>query len=335
MSKYIFKISTLLSIITSVLSCDTDFEIDKLDAEPMFYIESIFFDEQEIIEISVVPTYVITEEPRVSELPEGFSLTVLENGEPRQLHKADDTFQNPKFKWYLAGGVKPGTELEISAKAEGYPKAYSKVVVPEKFADFTCSVEKYTDGMAILHIDYCDNPDTEDYYAVSVERNVRQVRFDGTVDADVSYPIIHTPLQDDFGEYPYCAWNIEGVSWPEYRNIVFWNDSRDTVAGKQRMTIFISEKQSSEDSFDYTGPTLGGGGEVIGKTHVGDYVTVYKLTPGTYHYINGKWNEFYNDLSNMGFVPPTWTFTNIDGGTGILGPMSSSEPYHIEWTYFN
>ena len=77
---------------------------------------------QELIEISVVPTYVVTEDPRVSEIPGGFSLTVLENGKPRELNKADDTFQNPKFKWYLTGGVQPGAELEISAKAKGYPE---------------------------------------------------------------------------------------------------------------------------------------------------------------------------------------------------------------------
>ena len=40
-------------ILASVISCEADFEINKLDAEPMFYIESIFFDEQELIEISV------------------------------------------------------------------------------------------------------------------------------------------------------------------------------------------------------------------------------------------------------------------------------------------
>ena len=321
-------------MLTSFFSCETDFEIERLDAEPMFYIESIFFDDQELIEISVVPTYVVTEDPRVSELPEGFSLTVLENGKPRELNKADDTFQNPKFKWYLTGGVQPGAEIEISAKAEGYPEAYAKVVVPEKFDDFTCSVEKYTDGKAILHIDYYDDPNAEDYYAVSVARNVKQVRFDGTVDSDVYYPIMNTPLQDDFGDYAYCSWNLEGVSWPEHRNIVFWNDSRETVSGKQRMTIYISENQS-EPSFDYTEPTMGAVGEVIGTTYVGDYVTLYKLAPGTYHYINGKWNENYNDLSNMGLVPPTWTFTNIDGGIGMFGPMSSSEPYLIEWNYLN
>ncbi len=332
MSKYIIKIFTLMSVLAAVLSCETDFEIEELNTEPMLYIESIFFDEQEFIEISVIPTYAVTDEPKVSEVPEGFSLTVLEDGVPRELHKADDSFQKSKFKWYLTGGVEPGAELEITAKAEGYPEAYAKVVVPPKFADFTCSVEKYAEGLAILHIDYYDNPDTEDYYAVSVARNVKQVRFDGTVDSDVSYPVINTPQQDDFGDYAYCSWNLEGMSWEEYRNIVFWNDSRETVAGRQRMTIYISENQS-EPSFDYTEPTMGAVGEVIGTTYVGDYVTVYKLDPGTYHYINGKWNEYYNDLSNMGLTPPTWTFTNIVGGIGMFGPMSSSEPYLIEWNY--
>jgi hypothetical protein len=42
MNKYILKTLTLMLILASIISCETDFEIDKLDAEPMFYIESIF-----------------------------------------------------------------------------------------------------------------------------------------------------------------------------------------------------------------------------------------------------------------------------------------------------
>lgn len=325
----------ILSFICIVLaSCEREFEIRDLDGGPKFYIESVFRNDQDMVDILVMPTRYIAEKPVEVSVPEGMTLKVKVDGEEVEVKKLEgmtDYDSYAKFRWSVEGGFQPGSEIEISAEADGYPKAASTVRIPEPFNDFTCKVEKVGADESLLHIDYKDDPESDDYFAVTVIRNVRCVRFDGTVDTEASYPIINFRSSDDFGDYPYTHINLPGENWPEFFNLVFWNDSRATDAqGMQRFSIYISEMHS-EEAREYTEPTLGGSGEVIGTIYCRDYVTVYRLAPETYRYLNGLWNEDYNDLAHLGMAPPTFAYTNITGGIGAFVPMTSSEPQKIEW----
>ena len=330
-----YKKLFILSFICIVLaSCEREFEIKNLDGGPKLYIESVFRNDQDTVDILVMPTRHIGEKPVEVTIPEGMTLKAKVDGEEVEVRKlqgktADDSYA--KFRWFVEGGLQPGSEIEFSAEADGYPKAASTVTIPEQFNDFTCKVEKAGEGKSLLHIDYKDDTDTDDYFAVSVMRNVKLVRFDGTVDGDTSYSIIHFSSADDFGDYLYPYINLPGASWPEFFNFVFWNDSRATDShGMQRFSIYITEMDFDE-SREYTEPSLGGIGEAVGTIYYRDYVTVYRLAPETYRYLNGLWNDDFNDLAHLGMAPPTFAYTNIIDGIGAFVPMTSSEPQKIEW----
>lgn len=311
------------------ISCEMEFDIKDLKGEPQFYVESIFYDRQDTVEIVVKPTYPATGKPKVTEIPDDLVISLSENGIEREVLKADKRFDDHEFKWFFTGGFSAGSEVEINVSGGDYRPASAVVTVPEKFDDFTCSVENYTDDNAVLNIRYRDSPENHDFYAVSVLRNVRIVLNDGTVHGDSYYSIINTAdLSDDLGEYQYKYLTLPGLD----RRIVFWNDSREELEGYKTMTIYISQKQGP-DSWEYRGDSLGGSSsEVLGMAYVNDYVTVYRLDPKTYRYLSGKWNEKYNDLAGLGLAPPSFTYTNIDGGIGGFVPMTASEPYRIDWS---
>lgn len=322
------------------ISCEREFEIKDPNAGPKLYIESLFYDHQDTVSITVIATRPTTEPPKQYEIPSGMKITVLEDGQPREvLDDEGDGMPNPlynydmpEYRWYLTGGFKPGSKVEIKAEADGYPDAYSVVYMPEKFNDFTCRVEKFSEGRSFLHIEYEDDPATTDYYGVSVTRYSKAVLFDGTVDFESNYGIINPPASDDFGEYDYPCWNMRYKGWDMWRDMVFWNDSRESEGGKQTFTILISEKQGP-DSWLWS-DSMGGDGEIKGTVYSSDNVYMYKLTSDTYHYLNGQWNDNYNDMAGFGLTPPTYAFTNIRGGIGIFAGMSVSEPYTIDWTNY-
>ncbi len=335
--KYLYYIMTILLFI----SCEREFDIIDPNAGPKLYIESLFYDQQDTVAFTVIATRPTTEGPQEYKVPSGMKVTVLENGQPREVFKQEDKepsdpvyyyYEQPEYRWYLKGGFQPGSKVEILAQADGYPDAYSVVHMPEKFNDFTCRVEKYSDGRA-LHIDYQDDPATNDYYAVTVSRYSKIVRFDGTIEGETNYGIINYPVSDDFGEYDYPYMYMSHKGWDNWRSIVFWNDSRESINGRQTFTILISEKEGP-DSWEWS-DSFGGGDEVVGTVYASDHVYVYKLTSDTYHYLNGQWNYDYNDMASFGLAPPTYAFTNIRGGIGIFAGMSISEPYKIDWTYLN
>ena len=321
-------------------SCEREFDIIDPDAGPKLYIESLFYDQQDTVSFTIIATRPATEAPQEYQIPSGMKVTVLENGEPCEVLKSEDkglpnpgyNYDVPEYRWYLKGGFNAGSKVEIMAEADGYPDAYSVVYMPEKFNDFTCRVEKYSEGRAFLHIDYTDDPTTDDFYGVSVTRYSKAVLFDGTVDFESNYGIINQPLSDDFGEYDYPYWNMQYKGWETWRDMVFWSDSRESSDGKQTFTVLISERQGPDswlwsDSF--------GEGEAKGIVYSSDNVYVYKLTSDTYHYLNGQWNENYNDMAGFGLAPPTYAFTNIRGGIGIFAGMSVSDPHPIDWSYMD
>lgn len=332
-------INYILFSLLLFISCEREFEIKDPKAGHKLYIESLFYDQQDTVSFTVIATRSTSEPPQQYEIPSGMKITILEDGQPREVLDDEDEgmpnpgykYDVPEYRWYLTGGFSSGSKVEIMAQADGYPDAYSVVYMPEKFNDFTCRVEKYSEGRAFLHIDYQDDPSTTDFYGVSVKRYSKAVLFDGTVDFESDYGIINQPVSDDFGEYDYPYWNMRYKGWEMWRDMVFWNDSRESVDGKQTFTILISEKQGPDswlwsDSF--------GGGEIKGTVYSYDLVYVYKLTPDSYYYLNGQWNEQYNDMAGFGLAPPTYAFTNIRDGIGIFAGMSVSEPYKIDWTNY-
>lgn len=329
--KRIFYI--LVLFLPALISCEREFDITDLKASPKLYIESIFHDRQDTVEIIVKPTYPVNENPSQYSYPSDLKVYVLEDGEERVVEKADVRFDDHQYKWFVTGRFRPGVKVEIKAEATGYPDVQSSVEVPEPFNDFSCSVEKYSDNLdlSILHIDYADDPHSNDYYAVSVMNHTKVVYFDGTVFNESSYCRIHFPESDDFGEYDYTAYNAAGKGWSPERILVFWCDSDSSSKGKQRKSIYIREKQTP-DLWEWTEPMFGGEGEVVGTVYDTFYVTLYKLSSQTYHYLNGEWNRKYNDFVYLGLAPATFTYTNISGGIGIFGPMAASEPYPIDWS---
>ena len=138
----------------ALASCEREFEIRDLDGGPKLYIESVFRNDQDVVDILVMPTRYIAEKPVEVSVPEGMTLKVKVDGEEVEVKKLEgmtDDDSYAKFRWSVEGGFQPGSEIEISAEADGYPKAASTVRIPEQFNDFTCKVEKVGADESLLH----------------------------------------------------------------------------------------------------------------------------------------------------------------------------------------
>ena len=332
----ILKISCLTVFVLGLASCEREFEIKDVMDKPLFRIESIFHENQDTTEIVIMPTYPVTGDPYESRIPDGMEVHLFENGVERMVEKADDRFNDPKYKWFVTGGFQEDSKIEIIVKGEGYPSAQADITFPVKFNDFTCSVEKYTGDNAILNIHYKDNPETDDYYAVTVTHNVRTVLNDGTLLNENNSSVINDEYsKDDYGEYAFKCLSLDGKGWAGRNKLVFWNDAHESVDGVKTMSIHISEKKGA-DSWEYRGDQLGGeGAEVLGMCYSSSIVTVYRLTPQAYHYLCGQWNKELNVMADIGMAPPTFTYTNIVGGIGGFAAMSASDPYVIDWSGYD
>ena len=98
--------------------------------------------------------------------------------------------------------------------------------------------------------------------------------------------------------------------WLRGRRIAYWNDSQASQDGRQQMTLsFQGKKNDPNCTYRYK-------------------VLMLKTSEDFYRYFNGQWDRENNILASMGLASPTFTYTNITGGLGVLGTLSHTES---EW----
>jgi hypothetical protein len=108
-------------------------------------------------------------------------------------------------------------------------------------------------------------------------------------------------VSNGFGESDCHKIKLDG------KDVIFWKDDIETLEGRQKMEIGVS--------FPFSG-----------KASTVKYkVCLFKLSPEFYRYYKGKSDSMNNDFVMSGFAAPTFTYTNIIDGMGILAAINGLE----------
>lgn len=194
--------------------------------------------------------------------------------------------------------AREGDKIKIVATDKEYGTAWAEEVVPKpiKIENIAINITQGVDEETIIsyQITFKDIPDEKNFYLIQIEID--------------SYGKLY-PISIDYSSDPVLSHNESllnnafGYDGLEHTFGCLFTD--ELIAGKE-YTLKMKEKVSS-----YADPT----GERI--------ITLYNLSESYYQYLlslqklNGS--QLTNDLVVIGFAEPLRIYSNIKGGTGILG----------------
>ena len=64
------------------------------------------------------------------------------------------------------------------------------------------------------------------------------------------------------------------------------------------------------------------------------HITLYRLSPEFYFFAKALYQSNFDFLANMGLIPANFTWSNVEGGMGFVGAISSYSPDPIDFTEY-
>lgn len=282
-------------------SCESEFELKGIDDEDRLHITFIPSTFMSSHEMTITGARSVNKPAKEYQSPSNLSIRLTVNGEDIALEAKDQDHFLAHHEFI------PGQTVRIEASADGFRPAYAETVIPEPVKEFKTSIAKSDEdynSRLMVTVEYPDNPETKDMYGALVVQETTAVHKGTTIEACDIYPIY-----DDFSEAECRTTSFHGTE------IAYWNDSKETSGGRQKM----------EFEFDRINYTIEGH-----TTKIRYKILLLKVSPEFYRYYNGQWDIENNALSFIGLSAPTFTYTNITGGIGVLGSLSYTESDWIE-----
>ena len=249
------------------------------------------------------------------------------NGEQRTVEWKDriyDKWNMPctQARYYVAGSHHVGDRVEVEVSAPGYASVRAKTVVSEAVPVKLQSLVKtkaYDSklGESIdvyqLSATFTDPAATEDYYAVRVRCKHYH---DGTAgdqrpDSLYSHPkilIMSEPLLKPMSELD----SDFGFSNSFYQSFCIFSDT-DINGQTYTLHLNLSTRHIQYPLDTYT------------SRPVCYQVQLYHLTPEMYRYMKSINDIDNNELAKVGFSMIQPTYSNVDGGLGIVSAYNVSE----------
>lgn len=301
--RYIYMITAALMFI----SCEFDFELDGMDTEPLIHIEATLHQNCDTdLPYAVQGVRAIADNESIK--LKNFSLKAYVNDELTDAYLNKESFD--KFSGQLdVKSLEPGDKIRIEAESEGYRSISAETIMPERWAGLDINVNRISSQSIEIKVRFKDNPDTEDYYGLglSVES------FIGDRISSVTSVALRGPSVDGNG---YASFGEMRVSYtdPRSRLINICNDHG--FNGKEKEMVFIADCLESTE------------------TERREYsILAYKLSPEMYRYAVARFDSspWNNSLGFMGLSPVTFTYTNIQGGLGVLACVNAMTygPYPV------
>lgn len=321
-----YRYSALLLSFLMLASCEMDFDIKDGDGKDRLLVNCVASTMDDDICLSVLGLRSINKAPQDYRSPSGLQVRFYVDGEERTISPwtgtapADDYLHNGD-RFSAGGGYKPGQNLRVEVSADGFEPACAETSVPVPVEDF--SVELVRDGEHYYHVilTYPDNPDTQDMYGAVAMTRVMQEMSTGE-----NY-IYESPEYRDIIRYSDDMFDITDFRLVPFRDgadMAIWNDSRKSEAGCQTVRFQIKGIK------DYERVTNDYFGEHRSMIRAQYKIFLLKLSPEYFRYLNGQADSGENVLGALGLASPTFTYTNVIGGAGVLGAFSFSE---TEWMY--
>ncbi len=340
----------ILTALLLAVSCEreTDFPADK-DGR-VFVSAMLGTDGKDRISITVSQPAFGNEEATAEDV----SLYLEADGENVELER--DWDDKDGVSYIPQSTFKAGQKLVLKAEADGLPSAKAETIVPATLPQITITpkiVESYRQdelGQPMpnypykrqnFHIVMDEEPEEDSYYGVQVIRQLVYYKVGEVPDYiwDDYAERMGTPEYDDL--YVNAAPSESGsLSSIETELIVDHDGGQMRVAqaaledGKAVIDVYVQATEHMMNSAHYTHNEDGEAELVYAVFELYEYkLKVFRLSPEIFHFFRGRYVvEESSAPIHLGFTPVTYTYTNVEGGLGMFGAVST---YETDWFRVN
>ena len=284
--KHIFK-SILLLTLPLLSGCRYSFDINDSGLEPRICVMSYICSGEEAgIEIyKTVPVYA-TGNADMTLVSPSYSLKC--NDEEVDISSAEVPNDGLMLN---SPAFKAGDVLELTVGAEGLETVTASTTVPGSFPEFTQTYGLDEDGNRSITLRY--EKENEGYYGANVEYRIEGEN--GFVYEGFAFPIEgYDEISIDNNAYSPV------VTYINDKHIFVWDDEAD---GKYE--IKFRDNTISKGVRKY-------------RLHL------YKLSEEMYRKLNAEYDADSNPFAGLGLSSPSFTYSNIDNGTGWFCAYSKS-----------
>ena len=294
------KVLMIFAVLMTITGCRFSFEIEETGLEKEICIRSMICADSTatILMHKAVP---ITDVARVDTAMVTPVLTLKCNGQEVGTASSGAENGGRRFK---ADAFKEGDKLELTAGAEGMETVMASTVVPGFFTGYEIGEFEITSGLVDKYrivISYEDDPETDDFYGVSVEQT-----------ALIQDPDWEEPIEDSFHLYPGEGYDELTLDPGAYS---------PTVSEIEGQTVFIWKDEDEDGSYEvrfqgsYAHPYC---------VEIRTRFCFYKLSEELYKTLKADFEAGYNPLFYIGLATPSFTYSNIRGGIGYFGAYSKT-----------
>lgn len=294
------KVLMIFAVFMTITGCRFSFEIEETGLEKEICIRSMICADSTatILMHKAVP---ITDVARVDTTMVTPVLTLKCNGQEVGTASSGAENGGRRFK---ADAFKAGDKLELTAGAEGMETVMASTVVPGFFTGYEIGefeiISRDVDEYRVV-ISYEDDPETDDFYGVSVEQT-----------ALIQHPDREEPIEESFHLYPGEGYSDMTLDPGAYS---------PTVGEIEGQTVFIWKDEDEDGSYEvrfqgsYAHPYF---------VEIRTRFCFYKLSEELYKTLKADFEAGYNPLFYIGLATPSFTYSNIRGGIGYFGAYSKT-----------
>lgn len=301
------RLLLILMAILSLVSCEFEFELDDMDTEPLLHFEAALHQNcDEDLKYALQGLKAVSS-GKYRDM-EDITLRAYINGEKVDGYHSDGPCNQLTGKMQFKP-LEPGDEISITAECTGYPAISAKTVMPSGWNDLELEVKRTDESAIRLDISFKDNADTEDFYGIGlIVETYMQQQISGWTSVALRGPAVEGSGMTTYGEM-----RVAYID-PAERIINICSDH--SFNGETKKMSFIADCLEST--------------EVEQRTYT---VFAYKLSEEMYRYAVAQYDSspWNNTLGFMGLSPVTFTYTNIQGGLGVLGCVNARTygPYPV------
>lgn len=295
----------MITALLSAASCEYDFDLRDMPREPLLCVECLPGLLSDTVFVRVRAAVPVGNAAAVSPVS-GASVHFSVNGNevPVTLYASDEN----SVTYYSLPEFSCGDVLELSASSDGFNPVSSRTVIPDAAPEFKVAMEK-RNGDIVIMVSIKDEPESEDYYAVSF---ARKSHFTDTAGDREEITYRHLELTDS-EIYPDLS--NSGIMQPDsFLSFYFFSDSDCSAAGVK--TISVTGYYKNDFWVEDKDGVWGHGTQYL--------VRCSRLSPECYNYLRSRYEVKNNDMAYLGWAPGNFAYTNITGGLGVFGGVAAS-----------
>ncbi len=242
------------------------------------------------------------------------------DGKEIDIRRNDGISENfPEGTKFVTASFLPGQKVRLEVSMDGLETASGESVVPDAFPEYEIRFRKTTKMIADLKY----KSDAPGYFGMRIIRQER--RYDDGQES-YRYNEYESPDYDSDSDNDLAFSEADKITTLNFGDgtFIFWEDATfPSESGTRTFSVPLQYRPDTEEpglSFE--------GQEVTVRIESKYKFKLYRLTREMYNYLYSRYAEANDALASAGLAPATFSYSNITGGYGILGPVQMTES---EW----